>query len=155
MDNQNLLDVIDIIHLTWDGTNYVVSAGTTDVVSNYIDTQGWHAVLIICVVGVLAASSAVTITITECDTSGGSYVALAAGALTAFAATDDDKMVCVLIKNPKKRFIKVSTVRGDGGNSTLECLLAIKHTPRYKPQTMSTSAGQHIAAPALLVSPSE
>lgn len=150
---QALLKDAEIQHLTFDGTNYALAAGTSDVTSDYIDTANCEEVTILCVLGVMAASSTWDLKLQECDTSGGTYADLTGTAATQAVATDDDKVIGITIKKPLKRFLKVVSTRGDGGNATGQALLAIKRGIRDKPFTQSTAAGQFVAAPEFHLSP--
>lgn len=138
----NIVQNLKFTHLTFDGTNYVLAAGTSDVDSNYLDMANFQGVIFLIVVGVMAASSTADFKVNQCDTSGGTYADLTGTAVTQFSATDDDKFALIDVFDPEEQYLKVTTTRGNGGNSTIECLMAIQYGARKLPITQPTGAGQ-------------
>ncbi len=112
--------------LTIDGTNYILAAGTSDVNSTVVDMQGFDSVLFILAAGVIATSGAVSIKVQEGAASNLSDAAdLANTNIGPCADTDDNKLFISEILRPAKRYLRVVTTRGDGGNSTIDFLIAI------------------------------
>lgn len=92
---------------------------TTTQTGDYVDIQGSNAVDVVFDVGTITDGT-FTPSITECDTSGGSYTAVAAdnieGTLTAFTSANDDQVITYSLKGKVQRYIKaVLTVSGSPG----------------------------------------
>lgn len=92
---------------------------TTTQTGSAIDTLAGGAVDIAFDVGTITDGT-FTPSITECDTSGGSYTAVAAanieGTLTAFTSSNDDQAIIYSLKGKVQRYIKpVLTVTGSPG----------------------------------------
>lgn len=131
--------------LTIDGTNYLLAAGTSDVNSDYIDMDGYRDVHVVVEIGTIAASGAVTCSLTQCATSGGSYTAVTGATSTVSADTDDNKLIVLDYTDVTQRYVKLSTVRADGGNSTINAAIAIKRGARKKPSTASATTLQRVS----------
>lgn len=131
--------------LTIDGTNYLLAAGTSDVNSDYIDMDGFRHVSVVVEIGTIAASGAVTCSLTQCATSGGSYTAVTGATSTVSADTDDNKLIVLDLLDVTQRYVKLSTVRADGGNSTINAAFAIKRGARKKPSTASATTLQRVS----------
>lgn len=131
--------------LTIDGTNYLLAAGTSDVNSDYIDMDGFRHVSVVVEIGTIAASGAVTCSLTQCATSGGTYTAVTGATSTVSADTDDNKLIVLDLLDVTQRYVKLSTVRGDGGNSTINAAVAIKRGARKKPSTASATTLQRVS----------
>lgn len=131
--------------LTIDGTNYLLAAGTSDVNSDYIDMDGFRHVSVVVEIGTIAASGAVTCSLTQCATSGGSYTAVTGATSTVSADTDDNKLIVLDLLDVTQRYVKLSTVRADGGNSTINAAFAIKRGARKKPSAASATTLQRVS----------
>lgn len=142
----------DVRHLTVDGTNYSLSAGTSDVNSGSVDTVNCEEVSFLLTAGTMASSSACDVKVQE-SANNSDWADLAESATTQITATDDDKMVGVTVKRPLKRYLRVAITRGDSGNTTIQSLHAICRIYRNQPDSQGTGAGQFVADPELLVSP--
>lgn len=143
-------------HITIDGTNYILSAGTSDVNSEAVDVQNCDEVTFLMTVGVMAPSSSIDVKLQESDSSGSGFTDLAGTALTQVSATDDDKMVAISVRKPLKRYLRMVTTRGDGGNSTIQSLHVVKGPVRKQNDAatlQSTGTGQFASAPEQFVSP--
>lgn len=141
--------------LTWDGTNYTVSAGTTDVLaSTEIDMQGYDSLMVVGCIGAIAASGSVSMQLKNSDTSGtyGSGTIDNIGSAAANSAdTDDNKLLILEVHKPPRRYIKVYTTRATG-NITPLALVAILFNAKDVPVTQSTSVGG-VEATAISSSP--
>ena len=147
----NLIDSVKITHLTADGTNYPLVAATTDAESGYVDMDGWDGVLFLAVMGDNADTATLKVTVEACDTSGGTYAALAAGSysLTAAAADTDHKMVAIDVYRPLHQFLHLDFDRGIA-NTVLQAVIAIQYRGDRRPVTQAITAGQFNAAAAVV-----
>lgn len=135
----NLSKSVKYERVTVDGTNYVLSAGTTDVNSGVVDTQGYEGVAFVAQVGAIAANGAVTVKAQQDTASNMATAADIAGTSQgATADTDDNKLIVVDIYRPQERYVRLAITRGDSGNSTIDSLIAIKYLPQHKPVTQGT-----------------
>lgn len=151
-----LLNSHIIEHVTIDGTNYILSAGTSDVNSGAVDCANCEEVTFLLAIGVMAASSSVDVKVQESADGSTGWADLTGTALTQVSATDDDKLVGISIRNPLKQYLRLAITRGDGGNSTLQSLIAIKGPARKQNAAstlQSTGTGQFASAPEQHVSP--
>jgi len=120
--------------------------------NTYIDTQGLGSVLFLLTAGSLAAAIGSTAATTpplveECDTSDGTYTAVADAALAAvISATDDNKMygIHVDLSKSHKRYMRVQApTAGDGsGTSSFLCINAIGFPADVSPEN---AAGMGLA----------
>lgn len=137
----SLTESVVIERVQVDGTNNILAAGTTDVASDPIDMLGFEAVVFILLVGTMAASSSITAKVQQSDDDDGSPDDFSdlTGTSQAVGASDDDKLVLWDIYRPTKRYLKVASTRGDGGNSTIDGLLAIKYRTLNAAVTQSST----------------
>jgi hypothetical protein len=142
----------DVRHLTADGASYVLAAGTTDVNSGAVSVANFRSIAFLVVLGAMAASSSVDLKVQGSD-DGSSWSDLEGTAFTQAGATDDDKMLGVEIEEAQYAQYRVAITRGDGGNATVETVLAILHKGRVKAVEQGTGAGQFVADPEHHLSP--
>ncbi|MFZ4483747.1 MAG: hypothetical protein ACOYOL_07190 [Chthoniobacterales bacterium] len=135
-------------HVTVDGTNYSLTAGTSDVNSGAIDLQGFSQVSILVALGTMAASSTVDAKLQH-SSDNSNWSDILSSAVTQAVATDDDKCVGFSLNEPTLRYVRVAFTRGDGGNSIINAVFAIKKA-RSAPYTQAVTAGQFIAQPETL-----
>lgn len=153
---RNLLSGAKIVRLTWDGTNYVVAAGTDGSVveSGEVDTKGYNSVMFIASVGVIAASGVFTCFVKNSDTAG-SYGAGTIDKLGTSIAnnadTDDNKLYVIDVYRPKRRYMKFNYQR-TAGNVTLDSLIAVLYNANNDPVTQQTTVGG-VEASAILNNP--
>lgn len=144
MINHNLALGSKQLLLTWDGTNYTLAAGTTDVLSSTeIDMQGFDSLMVVGCIGAIAASGSVSMQLKNSDTSGtyGSGTVDNIGSAAANNAdTDDNKLLVLEVHKPSRRYIKVITTRATG-NVTPLALVAILYNAKDQPVTQLTSVG--------------
>ena len=154
----NLIKNLKITHLTADGTNYPLAAGTTDAESGYVDMADWDGVLFLVVMGDNADTATLTAKVEQCDTSGGTYAGLtgASYSLTAGASDTDHKMIGFDVYKPLKRYLHLDFDRGTA-NTVIQSVIAIQYRGRKNPITQAVTAGQFNAAAAVMavVSPAE
>lgn len=143
-------------HVTVDGTNYILAAGTSDVNSGAVDAANCRELVFFLTLGVMAASSTCDFKIQGSSDGSTGWTDLVGTAATQAVATDDDKMIGASVKNPTEyRYYRIAITRGDGGNTTLQSLHCVKGQTRKQvaaASLQSTSAGQFVAAPEQFVS---
>lgn len=149
----NLFKNCDLRRLKIDGTNYLLTAGTTDVDSEAVDMLGYEGVAFVTMMGTLAASSSVTTQLQQSsdDAAADSYTDIAGSQNAASAVTDDDKFLITEIYRPKERYVRQQTIRGDGGNATIDGLFAILFRPGQAPVSLHST----VEAAVFLNSPAE
>jgi hypothetical protein len=149
----NILAALGVLHLTTDGTNYVLAAGTTDVNSGAVDLAQYASkkIAFLVALGTIAASGAGTIKVQHSDDNT-TFVDVE-GTSQAWVDTDDDKVIGVEIHRPLKRYLRVVITRGDGGNSTINGVFALVGDNRTVPFTQLVTAGQFVRAPEIFASP--
>lgn len=140
---------VKTLRLEVDDTNFTGSAGTTDLTSEYVDTQGYEGVRFICGFGAITSGAVTSTKVQQCDTSGGTYADLLGTAQTV-ADTDDSKIVITEIYKPRERYLKHVIDRGTQ-NAVVDFLIAELYGARKEPVTQSTAivVGQEVhASPA-------
>lgn len=147
----NLLESVKITHLTADGTNYPLAAGTTDADSGYIDMAGFDGVLFVGVLGDNADTATLTVAVHGSDASGSGYAALTGAniSFTMDATNHDNKVFAIDVKDPRNRYLRLNFDRGVA-NSALQSLVAIQYDSKAFPVTQPTGAGQFPSASAAL-----
>lgn len=127
-----------------------VVAGTTGIVSDAVDMSGYDGVVFIYGVGTLTATQVTKLTAAQCDTSGGSYVALAAAVTAAMADGDSNKLLILDVYRPTKRFVQATLSRATA-NAVLDFGIAIK----YRGSKSPVAQGSTVSVSALVASPAE
>lgn len=155
---QALYDIA-VQHLTCDGTNYPLAAGTSDVNSGSVDMANFGGVAFLVAFGDNADTGTFAGKLQQSDDDGSaddwSDVAGSAISFTAGATDTDNKMIAWDVRAPLKRYLRVAIDRGTA-NTVIQSLIALKYTPRETPVTQATGAGQFIADKVkFLVSPAE
>ena len=149
----NILAQLAVQHLTVDGTNYVLSAGTSDVNSGSVDLAQYAGKRLVFLValGTIAASGAGTIKVQHSDDN--STFTDVENTSQAWVDSDDDKVIGTEIHRPTKRYYRVVTTRGDAGNSTINGIFALIGDNRTSPVTQLVTAGQFVRQPEFFASP--
>lgn len=114
-----------------------VAAGTSDQLSSALDMQGFDGVMLLTSFGTITAGAVTSVEVHQCDTSGGSYAALA-GSSIAVADDDDNQVVVHDIYRPRERYIKVNIDRGTQ-NAVIDGVVAIQYGARVQPATNDAS----------------
>lgn len=152
MNWHSLFKNVEIRRLSVDGTNQILAAGTTDVDSEIVDTFGYEGVAFVTALGVLAASSAVTVKHQQNDVNSATGMAdLAGSSHGPVAATDDNKFILSEIFHPQERYVRQVTTRGDGGNSTIDALFVLL----FRPINAAVTQGATVFGHEVLNSPGE
>ena len=110
-----------------------VAAGTSDQLSSALDMQGFDGVMFLTSFGTITAGAVTSVEVHQCDTSGGSYAALA-GSSIAVADDDDNQVVVHDIYRPRERYLKVNIDRGTQ-NAVIDGVVAIQYGARLQPAT--------------------
>lgn len=149
----NIFAQLGLLHLTCDGTNYTLTAGTSDTNSGSVDLAQYAAkrIAFLVALGAIAASGAGTIKVQHSDDN--STFVDVEGTSQAWADTDDDKVLGVEIHRPLKRYLRVVITRGDAGNSTINGVFALVGDSRTVPFTQLVTAGQFVRQPEIFASP--
>lgn len=146
----NLLKNVQVIHLKVDGTNFGASAGTTDLTSEAIDTQGYESVLVIPIFGAITSGAVTSFKLQQCDTPGGTYADLA-GTSRSVADTDDGKIALKELYRPRERYIKVVIDRGTQ-NAVVDGVIVLLSRPTV---TAPITQGATVIAADVHNSPAE
>ncbi len=142
----------EIKHLTSDGTNYPLSAGTSDVNSESVDMANYDEVTFLVTLGTISSSGSVDVKVQE-SSNNSDWADLAGSAQAQAGDTKSNKMIAVSVRKPLKRYLRLAITRGDGGNSVIQSVHAVLRGPRKSPVSQSTGAGQFNATPEQHISP--
>ena len=117
----------------------VSEAGTTALTGEVVDLQGYGACTFVIATGSLAdADATFAVEVQECDTSGGSYTAVADAnligteALAGFIFSDDNKCFKVGYQG-SKRYVKIVVTPAANASAALICAVAILGCPNKSP----------------------
>ena len=131
---------IKTIRMKPDGSNYAVSAGTSTLTSNIIDTAGYEGVRFVWLFGAIVTGGAPAVKVQQdTDVAGGGMADLE-GTAQAPADTDDSKLFISEVVRPRERYLRVVTTRATQ-NATVDGLIAELFGPRRKPITKDTTVG--------------
>ena len=108
---QNLTNAVNTKRIKVDGTNYTGAANTTDLTSEYVDTQGFEGARFICGFGAITSGAVTSVKVQQCDTSGGNYADLEGTGITV-ADDDDNQITVVEVYRPRERYLKHVVDRG-------------------------------------------
>lgn len=106
-------------------TTFTLAAGTSDVSSSAIDARGYNELTLIALVGAIASTGTLAITVEGSDDGTNWSSALAS---QSYADDDDDKMLIVNLRDLAYRYYRMSFDRGTA-NSTIDGLIAILGAP--------------------------
>lgn len=109
-------------------TTFILAAGTTDVNTGTIDTRGYNELTIIFMSGTMAASSSIDLALQYSDNDS-DWTAVTSGSTAQVTATDDNKVTVVNISDLQHRYYRLAVTRGDGGNSTIDGVIALLSKP--------------------------
>lgn len=118
-----------------------LSLGVATNLSAAIDTLGYRECIIAVYAGTCSATGTVDITVTECDTSGGTYAAITGAVFTQITAANDVAQPYAgrISLRGRKRYFKVSTIVGTdvAEVATLVILMDPIEAPTTPSQTLS------------------
>lgn len=109
-------------------TTFILAAGTTDVNTGTIDTRGYNELTIIFMSGTMAASSSIDLALQYSDNDS-DWTAVTSGTTAQVSATDDNKVTVVNIADLQHRYYRLAVTRGDGGNATIDGVIALLSKP--------------------------
>lgn len=109
-------------------TTFILAAGTTDVNTGTIDTRGYNELTIIFMSGTMAASSSIDLALQYSDNDS-DWTAVTSGTTAQVSATDDNKVSVVNISDLQHRYYRLAVTRGDGGNATIDGVIALLSKP--------------------------
>ncbi|HXG36528.1 MAG TPA: hypothetical protein VNL15_06140 [Dehalococcoidia bacterium] len=128
----NLSKQVETRRLKVDGTNYTGAAGTTDLTSEAVDTQGYEGVRFICGFGAIVSGAVTSVKARQGAQSDMSDGADLAGTAQTVADTDDNKIVITEIYRPQERYLDHIVDRGTQ-NATVDFLIVELFNPREMP----------------------
>lgn len=146
----NLSKAVKTIRVKVDGTNYTGSAGTSDLTSEYVDTQGFDGARFIVGFGTITSSAVTSTKVQQCDASGGTYADLEGTAQTV-ADDDDNQIVITDIFRPRERYLKHVIDRGTA-NAVVDFLICELYGPMKEPVASDTTT---VVGTEVHVSPAE
>jgi len=109
-------------------TTFILAAGTSDVNTGTIDTRGYNELTIIFMSGTMAASSSIDLALQYSDNDS-DWTAVTSGTTAQVSATDDNKVTVVNIADLQHRYYRLAVTRGDGGNATIDGVIALLSKP--------------------------
>jgi hypothetical protein len=124
-------------------TTFQLAAGVSDLASQEVDRRGYAGLAFAVCVGAMAAGATLDIKVQHSDTTtDGDFADVEGSAVTQLADTKDDKVVEVEVVNPKKRYYRLHFTRGDGGNTTIDAVLARLFNPENAPPAKHSTVDQ-------------
>jgi hypothetical protein len=150
----NVLRNIQIVHVAPDATaatTFTLAAGTTDVNSAAVDTQGFMSATFFVTFGDNADTATFTGKIQGSADGSTGWTDLP-GATTSFTAgaTDtDNEMIAVAVFSPAFRYLRFVSDRGVA-NTAINAIHALLTVNAQGAVTQSTAAGQFIQAPVFV-----
>lgn len=148
MDSHNLFASVKVLA----AGAAIAAAANTNNLGNAIDLAGFDGVLFVVPIEDSAATGVATISAEQCDTSGGTYAALADDAVTATCVDADDLNQHFLVLDvfkPREQFVKLRRVSATA-NIAYGTAVAVLYNAHERP----TALGD-VLARAGVVSPAE
>lgn len=121
-----------------DGTNYTGAAGTSDLTSEPVDTQGYEGVRFIIGFGAITSTAVTSIKVRQGTASNMSDGADLAGSAITIADTDDNKIAITEIHRPQERYVDLVTDRGTA-NAVVDFLIVELYGARKYPVTQDAT----------------
>lgn len=109
-------------------TTFILAAGTSDVNTGTIDTRGYNELTIIFMSGTMATSSSIDLALQYSDNDS-DWTAVTSGSTAQVTATDDNKVSVVNISDLQHRYYRLAVTRADGGNATIDGVIALLSKP--------------------------
>lgn len=110
------------------------AAGTTDLTSDFVDTQGYDGVLFITSFGTITAGAVTSVKAQQDTDSGGATAADLLGSAVTVADDDDNQVVVHDIYRPRERYVAIVVDRGTQ-NAVLDGIVAILYHGSKAPVT--------------------
>lgn len=149
--SMNMSKAVKTLRLRPDGSGYTVAAGTSDVNSDVVDTQGFEGVRFIAGFGAITAGAVTSIKVQQGTAANLSDAADLAGTGVTVADDDDNQIAIVDVYKPRERYLRVAFDRGTQ-NAVIDLLVAELYGPREKPITEDAAI---VIAAEMHVSPAE
>lgn len=130
----------------------ITAASNINSLGNAIDMTGFEGVMFIAPIEDCVATGVATVQVEQCDTSGGSYEALAGDDVVLTSVADDDlnqKYVVIDIYKPRKQWVKLRR-KSATANIAYASAIAVLYGAQSRPTALGAIA---TAARNLLVSP--
>lgn len=144
----NLSKNVKTLRIRPDGSGYTVAAGTSDVNSDIVDTQGFEGVRFILGLGAITTGAVTSAKVQQNDVNSGTGMADLAGSAITIADDDDNQILISDIYKPRERYVRLAIDRGTQ-NAVVDFLLVELYEPRKLPITEDSaiviSAEQHIS----------
>jgi hypothetical protein len=121
-----------------------VSAGTTAVNSDTVDTLGFGGVMFTVAFGTLTTDAAPVVTLKHGDASDMSDEATVSGATHTLAHTDDNKLVVIDLNNVKKRYVRINIARS-GANAVVDSIVCDLYKATKLPTTTHSTVDAVVA----------
>lgn len=134
-----------------DASGYTVAAGTSDVNSDIVDTQGYEGVRFIAMFGAITSGAVTSLKVQQNTANSGTGMADLEGTNIAVADDDDNQIAITDIIHPTERYLRVAFDRGTQ-NAVIDGLIVELYGPRTLPVAQDTSgsviAAESFASPA-------
>lgn len=127
------------------------AAGTTDLTSDFVDTQGYDGVVFITSFGTITAGAVTSVKAQQAEASDGTGAADLEGSAVTVADTDDNKIVAHDIYRPRERYVAIIVDRGTQ-NAVVDGIVAFLYHGTKAPTTNDTTTVVSLKA---LISPAE
>lgn len=134
----NLSKLVKTDRIRPDGSGYTVTAGTSDVNSDIIDTAGFEGIRIITGFGAIVSGAATSVKAQQNTANSGTGMADLAGTSITVGDTDDNKVTIVEIYRPQERYIRQVTKRASQ-NATIDFMIVEYYGAKKQPITEGTN----------------
>ena len=152
MITHNLFKGADIRPYQPDGSNYAVTAGTTTLNGEGIDTDGYDGVLFAVMLGTLTSGQVTKLKVQQSSDNGSTdaFDDLASSSTAAAADADGNKLLIVDVFKPMKRYLRAVTVRG-----TQNAVITSAFVILYHARTPAITPSSRISQSVVLATPLE
>ena len=134
----NLSKATKTIRLKPDASGWTVVAGTSDVNSDIVDTQGFDACRFIVGFGTITSGAVTSIKIQQGAAAAMGDAADLAGTSVTVADDDDNQIAIVDVIRPQERYLRVTVDRGTQ-NAVIDFALAELYRANSEPVTQDTT----------------
>ena len=124
-------------------TTFQLAAGTTDPNSAAVDTRDFGGCRFIVCVGAMAAGATLDCKVQR-SPDNSTWTDITGAAITQYADTKDDKPFTIDIPEPAARYLRLVFTRGNGGNTTIDAVLAELYNPKNAGTSIHSSIDQRI-----------
>lgn len=119
------------------------AAGTTDLVTDTSDMQGFDSIIYLVKLGDVTSGSVIQFTIASnpTDSASGGTTEKANTEITAGASDYDNKLLLIDLHRPSQRYV-YGTLRIDTQNAVVDSIIAIRYNAKTVPITQGSTVGQ-------------